>query len=415
MPFRPLQRFNGLLDRMVPQENYGGLLSPQDQHATAQAYRAQLASSLLSAAGPQRMPVSLGQAIGSAIPQAMQVRDQRAEVGLRNEQLRRQIESENKRTAAHQKLGGLLRNVGGPDGELLGLVYDVSPEAAIGMLTNKERTDTVAARMQQLGYPMTPEGWAAYNAAEGSDTAGANRLAEIQAELAIMSRKDEIERNRREDAKTEQEAAATRGNRANALRRSLTQTAEIVEHAEKLEGTLLAAGLPAASIRSAGMSTLAGLGAAVGIDTSELSGQVDEFNKMKKGMSDQLINLIEAGDLGDPTNSKLTQYRDALSNPETSLGAIKDIQSKIARDLLDQAEVDEIDIAGRDEFEGNIERWRGFERTAQEPIVNAPAIVRRVADVARMSIEQLQNLDPAGLSEEVRAAAEKRWDELNAE
>jgi hypothetical protein len=135
MPFRPLQRFNGLLDRMAPQDNYGGLLSPQDQHAAAQAYRAQLASSLLSAAGPQRMPVSLGQALGSAIPQAMQVRDQRAEAGLRNEQLRRQIERDTKQNEAMGKMRGLLGAMNPENAEMIGGLFDIAPGAvAQGLL-----------------------------------------------------------------------------------------------------------------------------------------------------------------------------------------------------------------------------------------------------------------------------------------
>jgi hypothetical protein len=135
MPFRPLQAFGGLLDRMVPQENYGGLLSPADQRAATQAYRAQLASSLLSAAGPQRMPVSLGQALGAAIPQATQARDQRAETGLRNEQLRRQIERENKQNAAMGKMRGLLGAMNPENAEMIGGLFDIAPGAvAQGLL-----------------------------------------------------------------------------------------------------------------------------------------------------------------------------------------------------------------------------------------------------------------------------------------
>src|SRR3990167_8759633 len=123
MPFRPLQRFGGFLDRMVPPpDNYGGLLSPQDQRAAGMQARAILASGLLSAACPQRMPVSLGQALGAAMPPAMAARDQRAEAGLRNDQLRRQIEQENRSTSAQQKLGGLFRSLGGPNGDLLGSI-----------------------------------------------------------------------------------------------------------------------------------------------------------------------------------------------------------------------------------------------------------------------------------------------------
>jgi hypothetical protein len=135
MPFQPLKQFNGLLDRMVPQDNYGGLLSPQDQRAAANAYRAQLASGLLSAAGPQRMPVSLGQAIGSAMPQAAQARDYRAETGIRNEQLRRQIDNENKQNAALGKMRGLIPSlVGEESAPMYQAAFDVSPSGVMSQL-----------------------------------------------------------------------------------------------------------------------------------------------------------------------------------------------------------------------------------------------------------------------------------------
>lgn len=118
------------MDGLSPRDNYGGLLSPQDQRAATQAFRAQLASGLLSAAGPQRMPVSLGQAIGGSLPQAMQARDYRAETGLRNDQLRKEIDRENKYNASLGKMRGLLPAlVGEENAEMAGGLFDVAPEA----------------------------------------------------------------------------------------------------------------------------------------------------------------------------------------------------------------------------------------------------------------------------------------------
>jgi hypothetical protein len=139
MAFRPLKAFGGLLDRMVPSTNYGGLLSPADERAAADAYRATLASGLLSMAGPQTRPVSLGQAFAAAIPQATAARDQRAEVGLRNEQMRREIERENRQTEARQKFSGLLSSMGATDEEkeMLGLLGEIAtPQAAEGLLSS---------------------------------------------------------------------------------------------------------------------------------------------------------------------------------------------------------------------------------------------------------------------------------------
>jgi hypothetical protein len=158
MPFQPLKAFNGLLDRMVPQDNYGGLLSPQDQRAAANAYRAQLGAGLLSAAGPQRMPVSLGQALGAAMPQAAQARDYRAETGIRNEQLRRQIDNENKRNASLSNMRGLLPALVGEErAPFFQGLFDVSPEMALSMITPKPSSldEKYASVENRLGRPLT--------------------------------------------------------------------------------------------------------------------------------------------------------------------------------------------------------------------------------------------------------------------
>lgn len=138
MAFRPLQRFGGFLDRMVPSAaGYGGLLSEADQRAAGRDARAILAAGLLQAAGPQTRPVSLGQAISSALPAAMAVRDQRVEAGLRNEQLRREIDRENKKAAALSSVRGLLGSMDPENAELIGGLFDIAPGAVTENVLNQ--------------------------------------------------------------------------------------------------------------------------------------------------------------------------------------------------------------------------------------------------------------------------------------
>lgn len=422
MPFQPLKRFNGLLDRMVPApDNYGGLLSPQDQQAATRAYRAQLASSLLSAAGPQRMPVSLGQALGAAVPQAMQVRDQRAEVGLRNEQLRRQIEKENQQSAARAKFSGLLRTAGGEDGELFGLLADISPELAVNVMTSRgsgQGQDPADLKlMDAIGLPRTPDGFAQLQALKADE----NSNAAMQA-LQLQIQGLQLTNMKREQEKEEQVARETRVAREQSIVRGLDQTHKIAELTKKLEGTALASGLPAAEWRRTGVGAIAALKGVLGLDTDEINAELAAFDEQKKNLSDQLNNLIAAGQLDNVTDSKLKQYQNSLADQNTQPSAIMEIQSVISQAYLDQADRIGFELPNREAIEAEMEEMRNYVPPGAETVIDVPAAGRavsravvRVADIGRMGLEQLQQLDPATLTEEVRAAAEKRWDELNAD
>lgn len=416
MAFRPLKAFGGFLDRMVPQENYGGLLSPQDQRAAAQAFRAQLASGLLSAAGPQRMPVSLGQALGAAMPQAMAARDQRAEVGLRNDQLRRQIERENKDNAARAKLGGLFGAIGGPDGDLLRAVNDVDPRLAVGLLSaqaqqQEQRDPNDLQMMDALGLPRTPEGFAKYKQLD-SDPGMRQMLDALNLQIQGLNLKN-MEREQELAARTERE---TRLTQQNAINNGLDQAAKLAEVAKKLEGSIVQTGLPAGDWRRQLGGIAAGAGQAFGLDTAELEADLAAFDKYKKGLSDQLIALMATGDLGAGTNSKLQQYNDALAKPETELAAALGIQGNIIRDYLDTATVKGLEVRDRGKYEALIEEFSDYHppESAAEPTAPNGKVIRP-ADIGRMSLDQLRELDPASMTPELRDAAERRWDALGAE
>jgi hypothetical protein len=420
MPFRPLQQFNGLLDRMVPQDNYGGLLSPQDQHAAAQAYRAQLGASLLSAAGPQRMPVSLGQALGAAMPAAAQARDYRAETGIRNDQIRRQIDNENRQKAAQQKLGGLFRGVGGPDGEMLGILADIDPGLAMQVAMSsggqQQAQDPSELRMMDaLGIPRTPEGYAQLQGMKADDG-----LKPMMDALSLQMQGLQLENLKRAQAKEDQEAHETRVAQEQGITRGLDQTQKIASLTKKLEGTALASGLPGAEWRRAGVGGLSALKGALGLDTDEMRAELAAFDEQKKNLSDQLNNLIAGGQLENVTDAKLKQYQNSLADQNTQPAAIMEIQSVVAQSYLDQADRIGYKLPNREKYETAIEEMRNYVPGATETVIDAPAAGRaveravvRVADIGRMGLEQLQELDPDSLSKEVREAAADRWDELN--
>jgi hypothetical protein len=411
MPFQPLQRFNGLLDRMVPQDNYGGLLSPQDQRAAANAYRAQLASGLLSAAGPQRMPVSLGQAIGSAMPQAAQARDYRAETGIRNEQLRRQIDNENKQNAARAKFSGLLRTAGGEDGEALGLLADIDPQLAVAVMTSQGGTQAQdpadIEKMRLLGIPLNEAGYARLKELENDGSLDGLNLQIQGLQLANMQR---------EQKEAEQKARETRVAQEQGIVRGLDQTQKIASLTKKLEGTALASGLPAAEWRRAGVGGLSAIKGVLGLDTDEMRAELAAFDEQKKNLSDQLNNLIAAGQLDNVTDSKLRQYQNSLADQNTQPAAIMEIQSVISQAYLDQADRIGYEIPNREEYEAAMEEMRNYVPPGTETVIDAPAIGRRVSEIGRMSAEQLNALATSGveMTEEMIDAAEARWNQINA-
>lgn len=295
-----------------------------------------------------------------------------------------------------------------------------------------ERADPADVRaMQLLGYELTPQGFAQYNADKGAgEVTVADQLGAIQAQLAIDQRRDQLERDRAADETARTEADQQREQTRNSLRRGIEQTAKIADLTQKLEGSFLQAGMPASSWRRTAAGALAGLGAAAGIPTDKLRHDLDQFDQLKKNLSDQLINLMSTGKgLSQGTNAILEQYQNALASTETSPGAVMAIQANIARILLDEADAQKIDAfegtpkevaAKRAAVEANIEKWRSYATPAGEAVVDAPAIAARVREVGNMTASQLKTLlssAEAGAeeySEEVLEAAAQRWEELNA-
>jgi hypothetical protein len=130
------QRFNGLLDRLIPADNMGGLLAPMEAQAAQRQAQMMLGAGLLQGASPSRMPTSLGGLLGAALPQAMQFQSERQTDALRNQQMREAILERNKQKAAQEKLMGLL-DLAGDEGQVIGLLGQVEPGIVVKGLLDR--------------------------------------------------------------------------------------------------------------------------------------------------------------------------------------------------------------------------------------------------------------------------------------
>lgn len=415
------QRFNGLLDRLTPADSMGGLLDPMQAQAAQRQAQMMLGSGLLQAGGPQRMPMSFGQAIGRALPQARQYQSERGMDALRNQQMREQIVEGKKRKDAQEKLMGLLGDVGGPEGQLMGLLGQASPELMMqGMAQQmfgqqQERRDPAELLvMDALKIPRTEAGYAKYQSLKNDgDTKPMLEAIQLQIEGLKLT---EIQRNA--DAE-QQQAREVKMTRQNSIKHGLEQTKNIADLVMRLEGTALASGLPASEWRRTGIGGLAAVKGALGLDADKLNEDLTAFDSYKKNLNDQLIALMSSGSLGPGTDSKLAQYRASLASPDVQPGAVMAIQANIAQTFLDQADVMGFEVPNREEYEKSVEKMRNYQPGGTETIVDVPGAaaaagraVVRAADIARMSVQQLRSIDIDVLTEEQRAALAKRLDAL---
>jgi hypothetical protein len=288
-------------------------------------------------------------------------------------------------------------------------------KAQMAQMTQGTEGPSNVRSMRELGYALTPEGFKQYNADQGPP-GGESPTDVLLATLLAQQRSDQLDRDRRSDARTAEEDRVKKEQLGSTLLRGIDQTAELAELNTKLDGSFLQAGLPASSWRRAGASIVSGLGSAVGMDMRGVEQDIRNFDVLKKGLSDQLINLMSTGDLGAGTNAKLQQFQNALATTETSPGAIMEIQGKIAQTLLDEAAARGYTVPNRSQVEANIKKWHEYETKQGEAVVDAPAAAARVSEIARMSVAQLQELasKTGELTNEMREAAAKRWDELHA-
>lgn len=267
----------------------------------------------------------------------------------------------------------------------------------------EERAEPSAIReMRTLGYSLDSEGFRQYQADKG--VGGVGELETVLAHLKISGEQARQAREAQQEAERQLERQQAQVRKQNSITRSLGQTGDIVGYVDQLEDSMLQVGIPFAEARRTAAGVLAGLGSVAGVDVSELRGQIGAFDKLKKGLSDQLINLMESGEMSRGTNAILKQYQDALASPETSPAAVMAIQASIAETLLDEAEASGIEVPNREQVQENIARLRGYG--------GASEATTTPAQISKMTVEDLQGLDLDALTDKQREAVAKRLDDL---
>lgn len=234
--------------------------------------------------------------------------------------------------------------------QLMGILGELAPGAVAQHLLPSQRSESAAIReMRELGYPMTQEGFQAYNDAKGG---GAGELDALLTRLELDNAIDERNRTREERTRARQTAERS-------INRNLGKIGDLGELSQSLQGTFLETGLPFADARRA----LAGGGAAVqklfGIDSSGAERVISDYDKLKKGLSDLIIETQDRFG-GTLTNDKLALLENASANPEISPQAAASIFADIAQINLDQADIEGYAIDERRKIEQMILDMRNF-------------------------------------------------------
>lgn len=284
---------------------------------------------------------------------------------------------------------------------------------------NEARVSAAIGDMQQLGYPMTSEGFKQYNEDKGGEESEFSDLIQLRL-LEIEGSRAEREERQAVEAEEEQDRQSRR-----AVREGLMLAEEVGQTATQLEGSLMAPGVPMSSLTRSVAGGAATLGALAGFDTEKLANDVAAYDSLKKNMARQVNTLIASGRLGEATNAKLDQAKSSLANEELSPAAIRPIQADLIEAYLEDAEALGMEIPEEERlnYEFLVESYRSKGAQSDDTVVDVPGMTesarQTVRDIGQMSVEQLNGLQER-LSEfsgadrrAILEAAADRWDELN--
>lgn len=240
--------------------------------------------------------------------------------------------------------------------QLMGLLGELAPGAVAQSVLPSNRADSATIReMQALGYPLTQEGFQAFQDAKGGGTQ------EIEALLTRL----ELENAITERDQTRQERTRARQTEERGINRNLRKIGDLAELSQNLQGTFLETGLPFSEFRRGIAGGKAGLQKLIGMDAEKTEEMLADYDKLNKGLSDLIIETQDRFG-GTLTNDKLALLENASANPEISPEAAAAIFADIAEIHLDQADINEYSIEDRREVEKLILDLRNFKRNKDD-------------------------------------------------
>lgn len=264
--------------------------------------------------------------------------------------------------------------------------------------------------------PKSPEGRQAILNRVGGTTKDDSVMESLQAQIELF-RLDELRRTRATEEKT---AAQSVANTRIAVRNDFHHAKEIIGLQKELEDTALQSGVPYGDFMRDLQAGGAAVAQALGFDVSRTRQLLEKRDRLNKLFADGVIESIDRfAESGTLTNDKFNALQKATPNINNSPGANALLLADRMQAALDAADIEGLEIDGRDEIEAFIASSRAPKDPSKtDPVVDVPAAARNVSaaagDVATMTLEQLQQLakDGQALSEEVREAAARRWEEL---
>jgi hypothetical protein len=343
---------------------------------------------LLSASGPSPQPVSLGQALGSAVQFAGQQQSRASQNQALREQMTQQARQRQAREQLFEQLQGGTANaqlpqlpapfgattsaaqalpggeqptglLGQPQQNQLGLLAQAFPEqfgqAAIGQLFPQQRADTSLVRnLQAAGIdPMSAEGQEIIrqNLTGGQQS---EQLDQILKGLQIQ----QIQTQREEAATTkERETADARLSVFN----TFDALNEIVTINDRLEGTIGETGAGFDEIRRAASGPLSVLIGLLGGDERKARQVAADFNRMEQLTTNNAINSLFGDQVGGGTltNQKL----DTFLQTKPGISRPPDTNRRILADMLESnlqsADKLKINLSNREAIEARIKQLRG--------------------------------------------------------
>lgn len=193
---------------------------------------------------------------------------------------------------------------------------------------------------------------------------------------------------------------------------TLTKDAtEALEIESALEGSTLGSGFPFVPEFRGVKSTFATLAGAAGFDTDEQTQDVASQDRLDKLYGQILgIRLQRMTDSGETiTNDKLAFMQEISPSTEKRPEANAKLMADFLQEELNRADIEQTKIPAEDRAKvlDFIRKARSgeFLQGGKEPVLDVPAI-------SKMTMDQLEQIDPAALTAEAREAARKRYNEL---
>ncbi len=290
---------------------------------------------LLDAGAPRVGPNNFGSNLASVMGQLSASEERR----MKNEIMRQNLESNKRRSTAVNSLQSLLSQPTGtsvlrpdsdistPEGQnnMMGLLAQINPEAvASGLLSkNKPRVSTDVATMQQLGFPLTQEGYAAFRQSGSNDS----NLETLQLQLEVRQALDDMQRDKKAQGQTTQLGEIE-------AKSMLNEGVRMFKALDALEGSALEAGISLSDFRS---QLASGLDSALTLfDKSPAVGNKvrDQYDIFKKASVRFATAMAGEG----ATDASLANALSASPNIAMTTGANREVLASIMSDELKKAE-----------------------------------------------------------------------------